>query len=197
MKNRVQREILKLLIDRAPNYVSETIIFFRLSHREQKDVEYALRNLVEVGQIISEKDEHKVSDIIINYYRVKELANLPIRETIKIGEKEVPRVLSDSILRFFPENLNEQIERLSEYADTLEKRFVKLVKKEQRKYWGNVIGIFGAFISILSIIIVGLPKITTDTSLSFKQILILNLSQLLPIAIVLAILVVVLRLIIW
>jgi hypothetical protein len=48
-------------------------------------------------------------------------------------------------------------------------------------------------IAVFSLIIVGLPRIETDTSLGFWEIVSTNAAQLVPVAVVLAIFVVVLR----
>jgi len=89
--------------------------------------------------------------------------------------------------------LNEHMERLGQFSENLEKRFVGIVKKQQRRYWANAVGILGIFISIMAVIITGLPKITTDPSLPFWDVVILNLGQLLPLAVVLFILILALR----
>ena len=101
--------------------------------------------------------------------------------------------MSDSAQTFFPETLNEQIEKLAEYSDSLEQRFSELVKSEQRKYWSTIISVFGIFISVLSLIIIGLPKIKTDITRPFWEIVKINLAQLLPIAFVLAVFIMILR----
>jgi hypothetical protein len=60
----------------------------------------------------------------------------------------------------------------------------------------TVAGVFGIFVSVLALILVGLPKIVTDPRLPFWAVVQLNLAQLLPIAIVLALFVLALRLVV-
>ncbi len=118
---------------------------------------------------------------------------MPVRETIKVGDLELPRLFSDAAANLFPEIYNEALERLAEYTRTQEDRFTKLVDRQERKYWANVVALFGVFISVLSLIIVGLPKITTDPSLPFWCVVRLNLAQLLPVAVLLMIFVLIAR----
>jgi hypothetical protein len=188
--------VLRLLTDRAPNSVSELVIRQRLPAFGAETLSEALDHLAGTERVEMQPDPRPGLDRPINYYRLKSYQNLPIRHTIKVGDQEIPRVLSVSSPRFLPEDLNEQIERLAEYTDTLEKRFADLVKEEQRGYWANVVTIFGVFVSLLTLIIVGLPKITTDPSLPFWQVVELNFAQLLPVASILAAFVLLLRVLI-
>jgi hypothetical protein len=192
MTRKIQRAILKLLTEKAPNVVNEHIIRSRLVGYKDDLIFQALEELLKAGRIEKIEEKWEEIDQTICYYGLKSFDNITFRDTMKIGDVEVPRLLKWSTPRTFPENFNETIERLAEYTDSLEKRFAELVKEEQRKYWATIISVFGVFVAILSFIIVGLPKITTDPSLPFIKVFWFNLAQVLPLAIILAIFVLVL-----
>jgi hypothetical protein len=94
-------------------------------------------------------------------------------------------VTSDSPAYLFPELYNESLEVLSEYTLLLEHRFKEIVAEQERRYWGQVSGVFAILVSVLAFLLVGLPKITTDPSLSFWQVVLLNTAQILPLAVTL------------
>lgn len=187
MTRHVRDEILRLLLDRIPNFVPKTTIKVRVGGATEAEIDSALEQLVNSEQIEFRDDPRPQTGLSMRFYRLKSFAGLPIRETVTLGEVELPRLLSDSIVSLFPEVLNEAIEQLADYNRTLEVRFKGLVQAQQRKYWANVAGLFGVFVSVLALIIVGLPQITTNPQLPFWSLVQLNLAQLLPLAIVLAI----------
>lgn len=189
----VRYSVLKLLNDRAPNYVSEWVILRRLSHHPQEKVRKVLDALTTEKILTKEVDPHETTGEPEALYRCRDWRGVAVRKTIQIGDMLVPRLLSDSNARFLPETLNEHLESMAEYSVKLEERFRELVKKEQRQYWANVVGVVGLMISILAVIMVGLPKIQTDPSLAFWDVALVNLAQILPLAIVLILLVLTLR----
>jgi len=111
----------------------------------------------------------------------------------RVGDIEVPRLIGAEPIAAFQDDYNEAIESLANYSVTLEEHFSRLVEDKLRGYWANIITIFGVFVAILGFILVGLPKITTDPSLPLLDIFALNVTQVLPLAIVLAIFVLVLH----
>jgi hypothetical protein len=193
MAERAEDAIVRLLMDRAPNLVSELIIRQRLKRYDGSAISDALQKLINGGKITVEEDHRDKRAPSVNYYRLTSYDGIPVRDSIILGDQEIIRVLSISSPRFLPEDLNEQIERLAEYTNGLERRFADLVREEQRGYWANIVTVFGVFVSILTLIIVGLPKITASPSLSPWTLVWLNLGQLLPIAVVLALFVFLLR----
>jgi len=197
MRSKPKDQILKILIDRNPNYVAKET-FIRLLSKKFKHIQLdgAFKSLLESKQIISFVDPRKISDAPITYYRIKDPSLYPVRPYISLGGMDVPRLLSDANPTYLPETLNEQIELLAYYTDNLEKRFRKLVEKQQRRYWSNLIGIFGALLSVMALVITGLPKITVSSTMTFKEVLLVNSAQVLPIALVLALFVIILRIII-
>lgn len=186
-----QNAILNLLRNRLPNFVGERLIKKRLSDYDENELTETLNELVK-----SEKIDDRTDPWGFRYFKIKGFDNIPHRETIKVGEVEVPRQLYGASPYLWPEEFNEAVERLADYTASLEKKFSDLVRKEQQKYWQNIVGIFGIFVAVLAFILVGLPKIQTNLTLPFWEVIIFNLAQVLPLAVVLAIFVLVLRLII-
>jgi hypothetical protein len=189
MKGEAESKILSLLNNRAPNFVPESTILRRVPGYPAEEMRDALRGLAERDIIETRDDPHPATGSPEIYYRPKRLDGIPIRTTIRIGDTDIPRLLSDSKPSLFPETLNEQVEALAEYAANLEKRFADLVRQELKEYWATMVGILGVVVAILALVIAGLPKIQTDPTLPFFRVVLLNLAQLLPLAIVLALLV--------
>ncbi len=196
MDRQAKGAIIRLLIDRAPNFMNEEVLKQHLIEYDGATLTAAIQELIQNQQIVEETDPRKEAGSSVRYFRLSSFQNIPIRNYIKVGDVEVPRILSSGGLKFIPEEINESIERLASYADQLENRFAELVKAEQRKYWANVVSVFGVFVAILALVLRGAPQIIPDPSLSFMDVVILNLAHILPLAVVLAIFVLVLRLVI-
>lgn len=187
MSKKARVAILRLLMDRIPNFVPEATILARLRSFSDVEVRETLAELVKTGEVDFRSDPRPETGLSTRFYRPKSFTGLPVRDTIRIGNVDLPRLLSDSQASLFPEVFNESLELVADYARDLEKRFVEIVRRQQRRYWANVASLFGVFISVLSLVIVGLPKITTDPQLPFWDVVRLNLAQVLPIVVVLAI----------
>jgi len=192
----VKDAIIRLLTYKAPNFVREGMLEHHLQKYDKTTLTTAIQELIEEKKIVEKIDPREAAGSPVRYLQLASFENIPIRNSIKVGDVEVPRVLSSGGAQFLPEEINEPIEQLASYADQLEGRFAELVKAEQRKYWANVVSIFGVFMAILALVLRGAPQIITDPSLSFMDVVILNLAHILPLAVVLAIFVLVLRLVI-
>ncbi len=184
----LKTDILMILLARIPNWVSEQTVRSRVGYASAAEVQRVLDALHVAGDVEREADPGGGT-----YYRLGRRDGLPIRKTIKIGDSEIPRLLADSSPRFLPEHFNDAMEQLAELSTALERRFRRVVAEEQRRYWANVVGIFSILVSVLALILTGLPKIVSDPTLPFWSVVLMNLSQILPLAVVLAVLVLVLR----
>ena len=193
MSKKIEDAVLRFLIDRAPNFVGINTIFNRVITGTPEDIRGALESLRERSLVEKQTDLRKETGYPEDFFRVTNVTGVPIRTHIRVGDIEVPRLMSDSQAKLFPETFNESVERLAEYAGSMETRFEHIVQQERRRYWSSLVGIIGVMIAVFSLIIVGLPRITTDTSLGFWEIVWTNVAQLVPVAVVLALFVVVLR----
>lgn len=192
MKTNSSDEVFRLISDRAPNFLDFWLIQARLSSFSDEEINEALKNLVEKGKIILEEEKLETGEVR-KLYKVNDSLNVPIRKIIQVGNVSFPRLLRIERTKYFPERLNESIERLAEYSNSLEGRFKEMVLEEQKKYWGNVVGVLGVVVSVLALIITGLPKISTNPEMGFWDVVCLNFAQLLPLAVVLTFLVLALR----
>jgi len=187
MKAKVKDLIIKLLTERAPNPVSKTIIENRLNDLETNEVENALGELQKEGRIENPMQMVGKGPYAVDYYKLKSYDGIPIRRTIKIGDIEVNRILRVDSVESSLEDINEAVERLAEYSDSLEDVFHEKYKKETNRYYANIITLFGLFVGVFSLIIVALPRINMPENLSFCNVFLTNVAQILPIALVLAI----------
>jgi hypothetical protein len=193
MSKKVEDAIVALLIERAPNFVSVNTVVNRVAMGTCEEVLGALESLWERDLIEKLTDPREQTGYPEDFFRLKNLRGIPIRTHIRVGDIDVPRLMSDSRPNLLPEIFNESVERLAEYANSLEKRFNDIVQKELRQYWSSFAGVVGVMIAVFSLIIVGLPRIETDATLGFWDIVLMNTAQLLPIALVLAVFVLALR----
>lgn len=187
-------KILELLVRRAPNWVSLLTIRERLPEYQQNELDRSISELVEAGRVVEVVDEQ--AGIKQRYVRLADYSSIPVRESIKVGTVEVPRVLASSGVTYVPETINEIVERLAEQSETLEQSFVEMVRKQQERYWANVVGVFGIFASVITLIVATLPNLNLDSTLPFWPGFLANLMILLPLAIVLGVFTVCVRLVI-
>jgi hypothetical protein len=192
----VEDAIRKLLTDRAPNLVRESILRGRLSSYDSPAIISALDTLVKNGSIREEMDMQGSIGRAVRYFSLPSFSNVAIRESIRIGDSEVPRVLSESSVKYLPENLNETVERMSEFAGGLERRFEEILRKQLREYWATIVTVFGVFVAIIALVTASLPRIATGPSQRFWDVLWLNLAQVIPVALVLALFVIALFLVV-
>jgi hypothetical protein len=188
MDQKIKNEIIRLVADRVPNPVFGVIIARRLKQYDVHKVYQAIEELVAEHKLrkLPAPAERARSFTTEDFaYELPSDANIPVRRFIRIGDTEVPRVLTSDVAAASLEGINEAIETLSEYSATLEKRFQSLIEKERREYWANLITLFGIFIAIFSFIIVALPRIEVSPSSCFWQVVALNTAQVLPVAFVL------------
>src|SRR5436190_2067466 len=89
-------DVLHLLVDRIPNYVNEVTIQQRLKQHQTDTLTTALRDLVAVGTVEAKVDPQPSVGKPANYYRLKNFLGLPVRQSIRVGDVEIPRLLADS-----------------------------------------------------------------------------------------------------
>ncbi len=194
MNNKIKNEILAILCYRVPNFVSETFIQRHLKQYPSDIIRAELQSLV-LTQIVKQA-EHPKEKKPLPYYCLAKTEGIPVRETIQIGDVEISRLLSDSMPQFFPETFNEAIEGLAVFSSNIESRFIKMLEGERRRYLANIAGILGVIVSVIAMVIVGLPKIQTDPCLPFFDVVLSNLAQLLPLSIAMSLLVFILWLVV-
>jgi hypothetical protein len=96
-----------------------------------------------------------------------------------LGKTKIPRIIAGDLVS--AESSNIISEALVKYTDELTERYQNQVKK----YWGNIIAIFGLFLAIFTLISSSLNKIEINYSISYTEVFLINLVQIIPTAIVL------------
>jgi len=137
---------------------------------------------------------HIEGELKIEYdaYSLKSYENIPIKKDIKVGEILVPRILKTDLIQVTLEDINEQIETLAEFSQSIGDQLSRKFEEEIRKQWGDLIALFGIFVAVFSFILVALPRIEVNITDGFWKIFFINTAQVLPVAIVLSIFVFVL-----
>ena len=158
MAKDLKDDILRLLIDRVPNYVNERVLRRHLPAHDASEFEGAVENLTNNKIIDKFVDKREPIGRPIAYYRISSMNNLPIRESYSYGDLELPRVLSTSAPKMLPGDFDEVVCQLAEYANSLETRFEDLVKKERDAYWAKTISIFTIFVGLLAVVFQAMSK---------------------------------------
>jgi len=181
MKQNLKNELVHFLIDRNPNWVSEAIIKNHVPKYNDTAIKNALQELCDAGFVKKEIDPRQGQIKSVDYYRII-LDNLDIRETIKVGDIEFPRILSLEKAQFLPENFNEQIQQLAKYSKSLDDYAAKLerIEKEQKNYWAKTITVFTILLGLLAVVLDKLPRTITTPSLGLKDSLWQNFVPLIP-----------------
>jgi hypothetical protein len=192
MEERISDDIHHFLVSRAPNSVRFEIIKNNLKQYSDEQLRKGIADLIQSGIVEKELPIHGTIPASTSF-TLKETSNIPIRKYIKIGSTEVPRILKTDNIVTSLEDINEAIEQLSKYADSLETRFGELMKHEMKRYWGNLITIFGIFVAIFALIDFSTNKLTPSPSYDWETILLNNFAQVIPIAVVLGIFIFVLH----
>jgi len=142
--NDIEKRIIEILSYRVPNSVVDLIIYDTLRDLNHDQIDEALSKLLEKNIITETK-------VKTRSFKLKNYESIYYRETIHLGDKEIPRLLNQDQSRV--EDINYAMESLAEYADKLETKFEKKLNKQIQSYWLSIITIFGVFIALFSFII--------------------------------------------
>lgn len=131
MSKKARVAILRLLVDRIPNFVPEATILARLRSFSDVEVRETLDELVKTGEIDFRDDPRPETGLSTRFYRPKSFTGLPVRDTIRIGNVDLPRLLSDSQAALFPEVFNESLERVLSESDS------EITRRRDRVSWNR------------------------------------------------------------
>ena len=140
----IEKQIIEILRFRAPNSVVDIIIYDTLRDTDQDKINEALDKLIEKEIIIEKK-------IINRSFKLKSYEFDSVRETIQLGDREIPRLINGDQSRI--EDINYAMESLAEYTNNLEKKFENKLVKQIQSYWLNIITLFAVFIALFSFVI--------------------------------------------
>ena len=166
--------IINLLIDRLPNNVRIRKVREILSkvpklNLTSEQIDQALDDLLSEGLIkVEKRHEDGQSSSVYRTLKRREAISLvnppdaPIKGEYDIGgDTEVVRLIGGDIVS--AEDINEVTEALKEYIERIDKTFDERVQKKTAEIYKQMIGIFGVFVSIFSVIV-----ISTDKMLRFS-----------------------------
>lgn len=156
--------------DRAPNSVLEDHLVLEFSDTEASVLLGALSQLAEEKFLLSEvlPPNQRYPSLQRKAYRITDeaLGDYPINTEIEAAGVKVPRLIDGDRAR--AEDVNSLIHAVNKIIDAKTKELENRMEEQNRKYWGALITIFALFVSLFSIINVGLkpPTITADLSIS-------------------------------
>lgn len=181
-EKKLENELMRKLNHRAPNAVPTKILIKELNVDAQ-ELKIVADSLKEKGMV---KWTGNGDGLELERYD-----NIPIIESIKIGDTEVPRIMRGDSVN--PEPINYAIEKLAEYANSLESKFKDEFEKRMRSYWGNIITLFGIFISLFAFILSVANNSAFDAEWGFRTIFLNNLAILGPLLCVMAVFLILLK----
>jgi hypothetical protein len=164
----VKDAIINLLTDKLPNSIRIRKVRETLERNEKlkpshEEIDNALNELVSEKIIkVSDRDNPALGENVRRELKRRETIELanppesPIRGVYTIKETEVVRLLNGD--KVSAEDINEVTEALKEYIERIDKTFDERVQKKTAEIYKQMIGIFGVFVSIFSIIIISTDK---------------------------------------
>lgn len=190
MSEDIKNNILLLIARLAPNWVSQEIIIREFPQYSAKDVKEAIDKLIsesKLEKLLTSGHIQGELKIDCDAYGFKSYENIPIRKYIEVDKTLFPRILKTNPIQATLEDINQQIETLAKFSQSIRERLSEQFKEEIRKQWGDLIALFGIFVAVFSFILVALPRIEVKITDGFWKILSINTAQVLPVAIVLVV----------
>jgi biotin operon repressor len=175
-----KNQVLEIFHKRAPNFLTLDNIAYDLPGIDRNAIQKAVDELCANGVLVKTEGKNKVKD----HYALPSYDNIPVKEYMSISGIKVPRVLAYDRPR--PEDLNIFFESLARRSASLESEFNKIVEEKLQSYWANIIILFGIFISLFALIVTFVEKVEIESGSSFWGVFALNAAQVLPLALVLA-----------
>jgi len=180
MNNLDKNQVLEVFHKRALNFLTIDNIAYDLFSSDRNDIQKTVDELCSDEVLIKTEGKGKIKD----HYALPSYDNIPFKEYMSISGIKVPRVLAHDRPR--PEDLNIFFESLARRSASLESEFNKIVEAKLQSYWANIIVLFGIFISLFALIVTFVEKVAVVPGSSFLNVLALNTAQVLPLAVVLA-----------
>ena len=178
MAESIKTKVHSLFVERAPNHLTVDNLVTLLGGLSTNQIETALNQLIEEGFIVERKGKIK------DDYALSSYDNIPSKQYINISGVKVPRLLANDVAR--PEDVNVFFESLAKKTGALEDDFERRVDEKLKAYWANIIVLFGLFIGVFSLIITFVEKVELKSGETFWNVFLLNSAQVLPLALVLA-----------
>ena len=195
-KGNVKRDILWVLIERVPNPVRLDMIERLLPQYTPEEVNEAIIALEKVDKKIKSRRHANaiVPNRVIVAYELVNALDYPMKETFALGDQIFQRYFIGDMAG--AEDMMEKFEALQSYLKSLEQKYADLTNEMTKRYWLNMITLFGLFISVFALIIKGSDPIVVDATLPIDPWLLVQLkvAQLFPLALILFAFIIILRL---
>lgn len=181
---------LKLLFyNRAPNTLLEEHILLEFQEVPEDSLKNALALLVAEGFLDKTvlPPNPRCKFLKRTVYRISEnsLGDYPIRTEIEAAGIRVPRLIDGDKAR--AEDVNSLIYAVNKIIEVRTKQLEQQMEEQSRKYWGALVTIFALFVSLFSIINVGVKPVlfASELALSPADLIFQSLLNIGPLAIVL------------
>ena len=178
MKESLKTIIHSTLVERAPHGLTVDNLIQLIQGEGSKSIIDCLNQLIEEG-IVSKREGNIKDDYCLTSYE-----NIPTKKYININGIKVPRMLANDTAR--PEDINLFFESLANKTAEIENTIEERLNEKLKSYWANIIILFGVFIGLFALIITFVQKVEIKGSETFWNVLSLNTAQVVPLAIVLA-----------
>lgn len=175
--------------DRAPNSVLEEHILLEFAEVQPSSLLVHLSELVNEGFLLAEvmPPNPRCPTLQRKVYRITDesLGDYPINTEIEAAGIKVPRLIDGDRAR--AEDVNSLIHAVNRIIDANAKQLQHRMEEQNRKYWGALVTIFALFVSLFSIINVGVKPalFATELSLSPMSLVFQSLLNIAPLTVVL------------
>lgn len=175
--------------DRAPNSVIEEQLLIEFAGVQPSSLLQHLSELADEGFLLAEvmPPNPRCPTLQRKVYRITDesLGNYPISTEIEVAGIKVPRLIDGDRPR--AEDVNSLIHAVHKIIDAKTKQLEQRMEEQNRKYWGVLITIFALFVSLFSIINVGVKPalFAAELSLSPMSLVFQSLLNIAPLTVVL------------
>lgn len=175
--------------DRAPNSLLEEHILLEFSEVQPSLLLEQLSELADEGFLLAEvmPPNPRCPTLQRKAYRItgESLGDYPISTEIEAAGIKVPRLIDGDRAR--AEDVNSLIHAVNRIIDANAKQLEHRMEEQNRKYWGALVTIFALFVSLFSIINVGVKPVlfAAELSLSPMSLVLQSLLNIAPLTVVL------------
>ncbi len=175
--------------DRAPNSLLEEHILLEFSEVQPSLLLEQLSELADEDFLSAEvmPPNQRCPALQRKAYRITDesLGDYPISTEIEAAGIKVPRLIDGDRAR--AEDVNSLIHAVNKIIDANSKQLEHRMEEQNRKYWGALITIFALFVSLFSIINVGVKPVlfAAELSLSPRSLVFQSLLNIAPLTVVL------------
>lgn len=158
--------------NRAPNTLLEDHILLEFQEVPEDMLKNALALLVEEGfldkTVLPPNQRCKL--LTRTVYRISEnsLGDYPIRTEIEAAGIRVPRLIDGDRAR--AEDINNLIYAVNKIIELRTKQLEQRMEEQSQKYWGALVTIFTLFVSLFSIINVGVKPVLFASELALSPV---------------------------